>query len=223
MLILAVDTSGKDGSIALARGDASAVEPLETVPLAGGTYSAQLVPQIALVLQRNGLRSQDLDGFAVVSGPGSFTGLRVGLATVKGLAEVVRRPIAAVSLLEVIASLSPVSGRIIAAADALRGEVYVGEYDVEAGEAKLVRESLLTRDEFSALSEQGGTVVTPDASIAELAGASAISIQRSHADMVARIGLRKLLRGEVTAPEELEANYIRRSDAEVFSLPKLRA
>ena len=104
MLLLAADTSGKHGSIALARcGPEAGCDVIEVVPLDGGTFSAQLVPQIAALLAKHGLGKLDIDAFAVVSGPGSFTGLRIGLAAIKALAEVLAKPIAAVSLLEAIA------------------------------------------------------------------------------------------------------------------------
>src|ERR1700756_4143603 len=108
MILLAVDTSGKDGSIAVARAPENARETseltiLEVVPLEGGTFSAQLVPQIAELLSKHGLTRTDIEAFAVASGPGSFTGLRVGLAAVKALAEILGKPIAAVSRLEAVA------------------------------------------------------------------------------------------------------------------------
>ena len=103
MLVLGVDTSGKNGSIALVQFGQGNSRTLEVVPLEGGTFSAQLVPQISDALGRHSLTKSDIDGFAVVSGPGSFTGLRVGLAAIKALAEVLRKPIAALSLLEAAA------------------------------------------------------------------------------------------------------------------------
>src|SRR5579864_7698710 len=107
MLLLAVDTSGKHGSIALARcGPGDACEITEVVALAGGTFSAELVPQIAALLEKHGFSKSDIGAFVVVSGPGSFTGLRIGLTVVKALAEVLAKPIAAVSLLEVLATSS---------------------------------------------------------------------------------------------------------------------
>src|SRR4029434_4231552 len=133
MILLAADTSGKHGSIALARvradpnGSPDALEILEIVPLAGGTFSAQLVPQIATLLSKHGLQVRDMGAFAAASGPGSFTGLRVGLAAIKALAEVLQKPIAAVSLLEVVARSANLHGTVLAALDAGRGEVYVGE------------------------------------------------------------------------------------------------
>src|ERR1700739_816501 len=105
MLLLITDTSGKQGSVALARPgerDPRGVEVIEGAPLGGGAFSAQLVPQIAALLAKHKFNKADLDAFAVASGPGSFTGLRVGLAAIKALAEVLHKPIAKLSLLEVL-------------------------------------------------------------------------------------------------------------------------
>ena len=103
MLIVAVDTSGRKGSVALCRGDRESFEVLQLTSLEGGMYSAQLMPRIAEALRQNNLDKTQVDGFVVVSGPGSFTGLRVGLATLKGLCEVLRKPLATVSMLEAVA------------------------------------------------------------------------------------------------------------------------
>ncbi|HKW65723.1 MAG TPA: tRNA (adenosine(37)-N6)-threonylcarbamoyltransferase complex dimerization subunit type 1 TsaB [Terriglobales bacterium] len=221
MLLLAADTSGKHGSIALARGDERSFEVLEVVPLAGGTFSAQLVPQIADLLSRHGFSKHNLDGFVVASGPGSFTGLRVGLAAIKGLAEVLRKPIAAASLLEVLAVAGDVENGVVAALDAGRNEVYAGEYEVAGGSARMERESLLNEEEFVALTRgKLAVVVTPDKLALEWAqkhGLQALAVEHPRADVLARLGLKKLLAGETVAPADLEANYIRRSDAEIFA------
>src|ERR1017187_6523480 len=104
MLVLATDTSGKQGSIALAEGEPDGTcRVLEVWPLAGGMFSAELVPQVAALLAKHGFSQHDIAAFAVASGPGSFTGLRVGLAAIKALGEVLGKPIAAVSLLEAVA------------------------------------------------------------------------------------------------------------------------
>lgn len=221
MLLLAADTSGKHGSIALARGDERSFEALEVVPLAGGTFSAQLVPQIADLFSRRGFSKHNLDGFVVASGPGSFTGLRVGLAAIKGLAEVLRKPIAAVSLLEVLAVAGNLESIVVAALDAGRNEVYAGEYEVSGGSARLERESLLNEEEFVALARgKLAVVVTPDKLALEWAqkhGLQALTVEHPRSDALARIGLKKLLAGETVSAADLEANYIRRSDAEIFA------
>lgn len=238
MLLLAVDTSGKNGSLALARvtPQASEVEVVESVPLAGGTFSAQLVPQISALLAKHGYTKSDLAAFAVVSGPGSFTGLRVGLAAIKALAEVLEKPIAAVSLLEAIARArfgrsSPAGGRILTALDAGRGEVYVGDYaiggDYDVSDAadshpRRHSERLLSRDELLAAAK-GQTVVTPDAGLAGMLHAAQIQceqIEYPSMAVIAGLGWERIRRGQTVRPEDLEANYIRRSDAEIFSQPK---
>ncbi|MBZ5656885.1 MAG: tRNA (adenosine(37)-N6)-threonylcarbamoyltransferase complex dimerization subunit type 1 TsaB [Acidobacteriia bacterium] len=222
MLLLATDTSGKSGSITLARVTPGQrdVEIVEVVPLAGGTFSAQLVPQISALLEKHGYRKSDLAGFAVVSGPGSFTGLRVGLAAIKALAEVLRKPIAAISLLEAVARSGPARGRMRAALDAGRGEVYVGDYQ---DDSQAHRERLLSREEF--LTESNGkSVITPDPALAAIARAAGIQVdQISYPDsrVIARLGWSRLERGQTVSPEALDANYIRRSDAEIFSKPKV--
>jgi|SRR5579864_1558183 len=219
MLLLATDTSGKHGSIALARAgshDAESVEVLEVVPLAGGTFSAQLVPQISSLLAKHGLTKEDIGVFVVASGPGSFTGLRVGLAAIKALAEVLQKPIVAISLLEAIALNSGAQGRVATALDAGRGEVYMAEYDVAGGKARLLGQRILSREEFCGQAP-GKKVVTPDAGWAQLAGPSGCTVDPIDAGAIARIGWHKLRAGETVSPEQLDANYIRRSDAEIFA------
>jgi len=223
MLILAVDTSGKHGSIALARCNVRC-EVMEVVPLQGGTFSALLVPQIAALLSAHGVSRKELDGFAVVSGPGSFTGLRVGLAAVKALAEVLHQPIAAVSLLEAVAQSGSARGAVLAALDAGRGEIYAGEYDVASHRAIVHQERLLTPDEFLK-SARGLKVITPEQIIANLASEAGLAmerINRPQSDIIARLGWKKIQAGETTAPDQLEANYIRRTDAEIFAKPETR-
>ncbi len=222
MILLAADTSGKFGSIGLARCEApSSCELLGISALEGGTFSAQLIPQIAALLERLDLTKSDLDGFAVVSGPGSFTGLRIGLAAVKALAEILQKPIAAVSLLEAVAAVAIARGSVTSALEAGRGEIYIGEYAV--GDAKTIlssagHEQLCTREEF--IKRVTTLVVTSDASIADLArgaGKQVQQVDRPRADAIAALGWKKMQAHMLVSPEELEANYIRRTDAELLS------
>ena len=222
MILLVADTSGKNGSVALARADPAkpeTIELIEDVPLAGGTFSAQLVPQIAGLLAKHGFGKAEIGAFVVVSGPGSFTGLRVGLAAIKGLAEILQKPIVPVSLLEVVALASCMKGRVLATLDAGRGEVYAGEYEVAGNAARLVREELLTRHELVSMAE-GRVVATPDEILAEHlqnTGISVSTVDPIRAEMIAEVGYRRLQSGESVSSEQLEANYIRRSDAEIFA------
>ena len=172
MLLLVTDTSGKNGNVALARaGDAvkpNDVEVIEVRPLAGGNFSAQLVPQIADLLAKHHFSKTDIDAFIVVSGPGSFTGLRVGLAAIKALAEILKMPIVTVSLLELVATASGAQGRVVAALDAGRGDLYVGAYWVANHAVQVLREELMSKNDFLSMARES-TVVTPDLSLAAVA------------------------------------------------------
>jgi len=250
MLLLVTDTSGKHGSVALARAGAEPkpddVTMIEAVPLVGGTFSAQLVPQIAALLAKHQLSKTDIGAFIVVSGPGSFTGLRVGLAAIKALAEILHKPIVPVSLLEVVAqsvifvaascagATKPTSVLYAVALDAGRGEAFVGQYEItvtgkKTSTFRCTRESLLPLEELAVLAESGSVqwIATPDAAVLDfLRRRSAITAkhilnqrERPRSAGVVKVGWRKLQAGETVTPEQLEANYIRRSDAEIFSKP----
>jgi tRNA threonylcarbamoyladenosine biosynthesis protein TsaB len=220
MILLVTDTSGKNGSVALARAreGASDVELIEEAALTGGTFSAQLVPQIAGLLARHGLGKTDINAFVVVSGPGSFTGLRVGLAAVKGLAEILQKPIVAVSLLEAVALSACTQGKVVAALDGGRGEVFVGEYEVAGESADLLRQRLLSKAEFLSAARESA-VSTPDKALAGAAQDAGISVftgAHPGSEMIAGLGWRKMRAGKTVTPDQLEANYIRRTDAELF-------
>jgi tRNA threonylcarbamoyladenosine biosynthesis protein TsaB len=220
MLLLITDTSGKNGCVALASAESGAesTRVIEEVPLAGGTFSSLLVPQIAALLSQHGFSKSDIGAFVVISGPGSFTGLRIGLAAVKALAEVLQRPIVAVSSLEVVATAGGVPGKVFAALDAGRNEVYVSEYEIANDRTALMREQLLPKDELVSMA-RGGTLVTPDEALASsmrASGVSVVTVGPIRADRIAKVGLRKLQQKESVSPEQLEANYMRRSDAEIF-------
>ncbi len=223
MLILGVDTSGKHGSIALVECNA-ACRTLEVVPLQGGTFSAQLVPQIAALLQKRGITNDQIDAFAVVSGPGSFTGLRVGLAAIKALAEILQKPIVPVSLLEAVVLAARVNGRLTAVLDAGRGELYVGVYDVQGSSAICASEEIVSANAFPG-EVAGNQVVTPDQKTADLlrnGTATVHKIEPPQADAIAAIGFRKLQAGETVSPEALDATYIRRSEAEIKFAERLQ-
>jgi tRNA threonylcarbamoyladenosine biosynthesis protein TsaB len=217
MLILGIDTSGKDGSIALVEFEHGNARTLEVVALEGGTFSAQLVPQISDALNRHRLSRRDIDGFAIVSGPGSFTGLRVGLAAIKALAEVLQKPIAAVSLLEAVVRASGTQGDVGAALDASRGEVYTADFQVSRQLTTARSEQLLTLADFAS-ANTGRQIITPDAKIADFIREKSLrvaQVDRPRADTIARLGFEKIQAGDVVSPESLDANYIRRSDPEV--------
>jgi tRNA threonylcarbamoyladenosine biosynthesis protein TsaB len=251
MLLIAIDTSGRHGSVALCRGEQGSFETMELVPLEGGTYSARLMPTIAELLARQRITKEQVDAFVVVSGPGSFTGLRVGISTAKGLAEVLGKPLVAVTMLEAVALAQSVGrdalealkghglshtesepsnaalaaeGIITVALDAGRGEVYVGDFTLEHSHARCIRQYVSKLDSFaSGAASHKSRVLTPDSRVADALQATGADVQQVapvRADDIGRLGLAKLLAGDVSDPETLDASYIRRSDAEIFGPPK---
>lgn len=130
--MLLIDTCGSTGGVAIAElprtvtGASPRLAALRVLP--GRATQERLMTAIAEVLQENALRAEDLDVLTVVTGPGSFTGVRIGLAAVKGLAESLDRPVVAISRLAVLAAQGGVSGTVQAWIDAGRGDVFVGRY-----------------------------------------------------------------------------------------------
>ncbi|HEY4661369.1 MAG TPA: tRNA (adenosine(37)-N6)-threonylcarbamoyltransferase complex dimerization subunit type 1 TsaB, partial [Terriglobales bacterium] len=178
------------------------------------------VPQISDALSRQNLSKGDIDALTVASGPGSFTGLRVGLAAIKALGEVLQKPIAAVSLLEAIVCNSGTQGDVVAALDAGRGEVYTAEFQVSGQQTTVLNQQLLSLAEFIS-AKSNRQIITPDEKIADVLSEKCLrvtQVDRPRADTIARIGFKKIHAGDVTAPDLLDANYIRRSDAEVKRL-----
>ena len=195
-LILAVDTTHELGSFALLRGD----ERIEEVSLhAPDGFAHILYEHLAALLERHGVKVGEIDCFAAASGPGSFTGVRIGLACVKGLAEANRRAVIGISNLQALASLG--SGSLRAPwIDARRGDVYGAVYD--AAGALLMPEVVMPMENWRKTLPEGAELV-------ELTAATTL------AAAVGRIALGRLLRSEACDPAALDANYVRRSDAEL--------
>jgi tRNA threonylcarbamoyladenosine biosynthesis protein TsaB len=235
MLILAVDTSTRTGSAAILRNSEvlCEVSGYEETP-----YSSRLFRDIALLQDRANLRLSEMNLFAVAAGPGSFTGLRVGLTAVKAWSEMYGKPIAAVSGLEAIASEAALvesskgsAGRFIAPfLDARRGQLFGAIYRrVPGGVVRLELasdESILSLDEFLDLvktrSSEGVQLVSatpevlpPDRLAEVLPGVSMIQVSPALAPAIGRLGYERSLAGEVVDSMHLDANYVRRSDAEL--------
>jgi tRNA threonylcarbamoyladenosine biosynthesis protein TsaB len=232
MLILAVDTSSPSGSLALLR-DAtilahrvSSEEP----------YSAGLLRDTQELLDGSRISLEEIDLFAVDAGPGSFTGLRVGLTTVKGWAEVWRRPIAAVSGLEAMAmqaSRSAAPGSAIASVlDARRGQIFGGIFRSRGAESTILDrigdEVVATGDEFlESLRAHFGEVrglsiacisaevIQPALQRQGLGCCRIEVVSNVLAPFIGQLGYAKAIRGDVVDALHLDANYIRRSDAEM--------
>jgi tRNA threonylcarbamoyladenosine biosynthesis protein TsaB len=220
-MLLALNTSGNTASVALGVVDLRGVKIVATAELAGRTYSARLIPEIAALLESRQAMPRDIEAIVVVNGPGSFTGIRVGLSTAKGLAEGAGIPLIAVSRLALLANASGLP-HVLAAVDAGRGEYYVGEYR----NSNNLGEVLLSGEETIAVARQPGAgVLVCDESRSDDVSASACSalaicgpvyVQPPDAAEALRFALTRFRAGHFDDPETLDANYLRRSDAEVL-------
>jgi tRNA threonylcarbamoyladenosine biosynthesis protein TsaB len=226
-LVLAVESATSRLSVALLRGETLLAEGSPDDP---GHHAERILPLIDAVLERAGCRASDPDAFAVSIGPGSFTSLRVGLATVKGLAFGSGRPVVAVPTLEALAfaSLSKRSSLPrVPLLDARRGEAYAAVFDVEDGAlAGRVPDGLFSPVELAAVLPERCLLVGEGAAIfgeelQALAGAGVelpASLERNalgaRAESVARLALLRLRADEVADPF-LAPHYVRRAEAEV--------
>ena len=173
-----------------------------------------------------------VDGYAVASGPGSFTGLRVGLTTVKAWCEVHGKPVAAVSRLEALAVQAKEGAPYVAAfTDAQRGQVFGAVYQRNGGDlVRLGEELVIAPGKFieyvAELSSEGRVSwISPDAPHLlgeagwrerERRGETIESVSGILAPVIGKMGGRRLAAGQHTDALSLDANYVRRSDAEIY-------
>jgi len=229
VIVLALDTCDSRGSVAVLQDDAVlrvlAHESEED-------YSSWLLPAVGECLGGGGLRMQDVDTYAVATGPGSFTGVRVGLTSIKAWAEVYGKRIVAVSRLEALAAeASGETGWVAAFFNAQRSQIFGAIYKQNG--TRLVRsadEMVIAPGEFVELAAEVAkdekiSWVSSDAEcvIAEAAwkaremrGERVESVSSVRAPMIGRLGLAAFSEGRFTDALALDANYVRRSDAEIF-------
>jgi len=133
MILLSLDTSSRDASIAVLQNEEVLLEYNFT---SRNNLSAMLIPSLEFVLKSLDLKVAQIDAFGVSVGPGLFTGIRIGLATVKGLAFAAKKPVLGVTSLMALAYKFAATGKnIISLVDAKKGEVYLGGYRFDHGEA----------------------------------------------------------------------------------------
>ncbi|HEX3435199.1 MAG TPA: tRNA (adenosine(37)-N6)-threonylcarbamoyltransferase complex dimerization subunit type 1 TsaB [Pseudacidobacterium sp.] len=203
-MLLAIDTCGSIGTLALGRLEGGQILVLREAELAGKTYSAMLTPRIRELLNSHDLGLQELHAIIAVNGPGSFTGVRVGLSTVKGLVEALDIPVISVSRLAVLAQKANCQ---YAALDAGRGEFYFGEY----GETP--HEGLFSIDEIRAAYSERELAICEEK--VALAFPEARMITTPTAADALHFALPRLLKRDFDDPVLLDGNYLRRADAEV--------
>ena len=228
MLILALDTCDTKGSVALLR-DAEVLQTLahETPD----DYSSWLLPSVTDLLKSVGLQLREIDAYAVAAGPGSFTGVRVGLTTVKAWSEVYGRGIAAVSRLEALATQAlGEEPRVAAFLDARRGQVFGALYSRTPGRLERVgEEMIIAPGKFvHCAGEQADDAgirwvsadpaclnETPEWGVRQSLGETVDTVSPFLAPVIGRIGHQLALAKRLTTALALDANYLRRSDAEL--------
>lgn len=201
-MLLGIDTCGGVGTVALGRWSDGAISVVGQKEIAGKTYSAELVPKIQELLEEQGVGLQELEAVVVVHGPGSFTGVRIGVSSAKAMAEALNIPLLALSRLAVLAYKAGTDAAVL---DAGRGEFYFG---ARSGEALLlpgeVRERLL------------GRLAVCEESAARLFREAILTDSPSAADALTFAAPR--LRGkDFDDLATIDGNYLRRSDAELFA------
>jgi len=207
-VILALDTTSEYGSIALARG--GELLQVEEVRSPDG-FGHVIFQRIEALLARHAVALRDLTGYAAAAGPGSFTGVRIGLTTVKGLAEANGKRVVAVSNLLALAAAG--SGDLRAPViDARRGEVYAAVYTARL--EPVVPEVVCPFARFHDL-VAGRPVAWITTGFEPAPGLKLVEVPRALAGPVALLAAQAFAEGRARPPEQIDANYIRRSDAEL--------
>jgi len=227
VLLLALDTCDSRGSIALLNGGRLFAEvphpPSEE-------FSSWLLPAVSKMLAEHRVSHADLAGYAVASGPGSFTGVRVGLTTAKAWSEVYGKPIFPASRLAVLANRAPIAATHVATfIDAQRNQIFAALYGRDSGASSiLIEESVIAPDDFFTqaleMSQGSAAWVTLDPHVFESS-----AFARSHSapkpnlvvvqpPLAAAIALHVVAQPKPFQVDALtlDANYVRRSDAEIF-------
>lgn len=230
MLILAIDTATQVSSVAVASEERLAAELIMQGRL---THSETLMPHIEQVLKMAGSGREKLEGIAVSRGPGSFTGLRIGMAAAKALSYALELPLAGVSTMAALACHYPVTGvRLVTMLDAQKGNAYVQPFHWEkrAGRMHLVPEEEIRvaplNETVAACGASGQeTLLLGDIVRKKIAGRLSLPenvslpppyLMMPRAACVARLGLEKLAAGETSNAMDMEPFYLRRSEAEVL-------
>ena len=215
MRLLMIQTAGAEGSVAL--GDADAAQTIvATEMLPGRTSSERLVPAVRRLMAASGWKLSELAAVVVVHGPGSFTGVRVGVSAAKGLSEAGSVPLIAVSRLALLAgSVGDVGQAVHAVLDAGRGEFYYGEY---VGRS-CVREVLVSAQDVIVAASDALVVVCETRVAESLAELRPRLVEEPSAGDALPFAVARVASGEFDDAATLDANYLRRTDAEIFAKP----
>ena len=221
---MGIDTSTSCASVGLIEDEEVISDYLLNIPV---THSERLLGAIEFVLKEARCPIERIDGWVVALGPGSFTGLRIGVSTVKGLAFATGKPVSGISVLDVLASqIAPTSHLICPILDARKKEVYTAFYRYEEGRS-LMRQSdyqaIRPEDLVKKITEQtiflGDGVKTYGDFLLNCLPSSAIfppaPFHVSHGSMVGKLGIELLKKGEHLNLSTFSPIYIRPSEAEM--------
>jgi tRNA threonylcarbamoyladenosine biosynthesis protein TsaB len=192
--------------------------------LEGRSYSSTLIVAVGDLLKAATVGLKDLSAIVAVHGPGSFTGVRVGLSAVKGLAEPMQIPVVVVSRLEVLAAKA---GVVSAALDAHRGEVFLRIAGGAAGTNRGGQDAAGPVEMLASAAELKGIDPPPaKAAVCDDAGAALLASSWPNAELMRvaapkaadalRLAVARVAHGEFVDLALLDGNYLRRSDAEIF-------
>jgi len=223
MKILAIDTATKSCSVALVDNGSLAAELTAST---GETHSRHLMRTIQVVLKRSGIPLRAVEGFAVTRGPGSFTGLRIGISTAKGLAAALGKPVVGISSLAALAAQSASPGLLICPLlDARRHEVYFSRYRLIDGEfqREAVEQVASPVEALEGIGEISlfvgdGAVLYRDVisdNLGKLAHFVPASRNIIRAATVGFLGQARLEKGLTDDVDTFVPRYIRKSDAEL--------
>jgi tRNA threonylcarbamoyladenosine biosynthesis protein TsaB len=224
MKILGIDTSTSCGSIGLIDDDSVIAEYLLNIPI---THSERLLSSINHVLKQAGFSIEDIEGWAISLGPGSFTGLRIGVSAIKGLAFATQRPVAGIPTLDALASnISPTPHLICPILDARKGELYTAFY--RYGEGSVLRqfspyqalspEDLVKRIEGETIFLGSGVKTYGDYlrnALSTLAIFVPGPLNLAYGSVIAGLGLEKIRKNEVLNLPTFTPIYVRASEAEI--------
>ncbi|MFC1858616.1 tRNA (adenosine(37)-N6)-threonylcarbamoyltransferase complex dimerization subunit type 1 TsaB [Thermodesulfobacteriota bacterium] len=229
MRILALDTSTKSCSVGIVDDESVLIEIVRVSP---ETHSKHLMGMIHTAIEFSGLTLTELDGFAVTQGPGSFTGLRIGLSSIKGLAVATGKPLVGVSSLDALAMQASFSTFLICALlDARKGEVYCGRYRIENGILKKETREMVCTPAIAVQDITEPCVLAGDGAsfykqiiVDKIGGLShflPLNQNIIRASTVARLAVTRFKRGESDEINTFAPNYIRKSDAEMKRKTKM--
>ena len=217
MKILSIDTASKICSVAILEEE----KIIDEINLNNGlTHSENLMPMVAKILSNHQLTLDDMDLISCCTGPGSFTGIRIGVSSVKAMAQVCQIPVVSVTSLEILARRDETFQTKVALIDARNNQVYAGVFD-EAYQAKeelmaddilQVIEKLKSYENFICIGD--GAVLHQELILKNLPQAKFSKNNEQSAGLAGKIAYQKILKKDLQQPDTLLPIYLRKSQAE---------